>query len=208
MEIRGHPTINSYYLNYQMPDQKNHTTKHILVATLFILAFAERALFDLGPNFEFVTAFLILSSYYLGAKKSFIATLLLIALTDRVIGNSKIFLFTWSGFLIPALFSINIIKALRHRFKFKIPSLIATGVFANLFFFVWTNFGVWLLDSFGMYERSFSGLVHCFINGLPFLKYQLISTLVSVPTFFGLSKSFLAMLDFRQKKHLSRETVK
>ncbi len=61
-------------------------------------------------------------------------------------------------------------------------SLISVGLGSNIFFFIWTNFGVWLMDSWGIYTKDLSGLIKCYIFGLPFLKNQFVSSLIFIPT--------------------------
>jgi hypothetical protein len=154
-------------------------SKYFILILLFLAAFLERTILDLGPNYELLTTVMILSAYYLGRKQSFLLTFLVIALTDRIIGNSKIFLFTWSGFLIPALFVNSLIDRFKPNLKFL--KLTFSGLTANLFFYFWTNFGVWLLDSWRMYTKDLPGLISCYVNALPFLKNQLNSSLVFIP---------------------------
>lgn len=154
--------------------------KKLFVYSLFIIAFIERVWFDLGPNIELVTLATILSAFYLDKKNTFLLTFGMVALSDILIGNSNIFIFTWSGIMLPLL-AINIFKNL------KANSILAgtlAGISSNLFFFIWTNFGVWALDSWGMYPNTAFGLLQSYINGLPFLKYQLTSTLFFVPIGF------------------------
>lgn len=162
-------------------------TKYLIFALLFLAAFLERTILDLGPNYELVTSIMILSVYFIGRKQSFWLTFLVIATTDRLIGNSKIFLFTWSGFLIPALLigvvtkercskSLGPVKKVASVFR-----LTLSGISANLFFYFWTNLGVWLLDSWSMYTKDLAGLIRCYINALPFLKNQITSSLILVP---------------------------
>lgn len=172
-------------------------TRYLLLFGLFLVAFVERVLFDFGPNIELVTMAMILTSFYFGKKESFWLTFTIIALSDIVIGNSNIFLFTWSGFLIPAIFSGNLINKLTNlkssrtttlNFIPKLFSLTLTGLTSNLFFFLWTNFGVWFLDSWNMYPDTTHGLILSYVNALPFLKYQLTSTLGFVPLGFLLTE--------------------
>src|SRR3989344_8065379 len=92
-------------------------SKHLILVLLFLAAFSERVAFDLGPNIELVTMAMILSSFYFGKKESFWLTFAIIAISDRIIGNSNIFLFTWSGFLVPALFTSGVIKFLRLKLR-------------------------------------------------------------------------------------------
>lgn len=153
----------------------------VLLSFLFLVPVALR-LSKILPNFEFVTTSLVISSLYLSKKHSLKLILAILAITDFILGNTNIFLFTWSGFIIPIL----IITSLRHYLKtgnhqlFHLVTLLF-GIFSNLFFYIWTNFGVWLLDSWGMYPKTLAGLVGCYINGLPFLKTQVESTLIFIP---------------------------
>src|SRR3990167_10060366 len=100
-----------------MTNSKLPINKVIFLGILFLAAFIERVIFDLGPNVELITMAMILSSFYFGKKESFWLTFAIIALSDLVIGNSNIFLFTWSGFLIPAFLASSILKKLitNHR---------------------------------------------------------------------------------------------
>ena len=165
-------------------------TKKVLALTLFILAFIERVFFDLGPNTELVTFAMILSAAYLGRRESLGLTFLIIAVTDLVIGNTNIFIFTWSGFLIPAFLSGTIFGTFKVRGIKKVGLGTISAIGANLFFFFWTNFGVWLVGP--MYPKTLGGLATSYINGLPFLNMQLLSTLLFVPLgFFLFEAAFL-----------------
>lgn len=152
----------------------------LLIVSIFLLALVERVWFDLGPNIELITLATILAAFYLNKKLAFLLTLGTVALSDLLIGNSNIFLFTWSGFILPIL-AISIFKKINMN---NILSGTLAGISSNLFFFFWTNFGVWALDSWGMYPNTALGLMSSFFNGLPFLKYSLTSTLFFVPLGF------------------------
>ena len=154
---------------------------NLLFIILFLVAFLERTIWDLGPNFELITTSMILASFYLGKKEAFWLTFAIISATDRFIGNSNIFLFTWSGFLIPALLSTKLIKMVMSKIRVKLIPLISLGLASNFFFYVWTNFGVWFLDSWGMYSKNLAGLIKCYLYALPFLKNQVISSLIFIP---------------------------
>lgn len=161
--------------------------KKVLLISLFLVAFLERTIFDLGPNIELVTMAMILASFYLGKIQALWLVFLIMVTTDRIIGNTWIFIFTWSGFLIPAFFAGKVFKKLKIRkfnFRLRLLPLTGAGLAFNLFFYLWTNFGVWLLDTWGMYSKDLSGLLSCYINGLPFFKNQLVSTLIFIPLGF------------------------
>ena len=87
-------------------------TKYLILIALFLVAFLERTVFDLGANIELVTMAMILASFYFGKKEAFWLTLAIMAATDIILGNTSILLFTWSGFLLPALFVYSALKKL------------------------------------------------------------------------------------------------
>ncbi|MBU0998540.1 hypothetical protein KJ570_03365 [Patescibacteria group bacterium] len=175
--------------------------KKLIFPLLLITAILERTLFDLGPNFEFITTALILSAFYLGKKQSLLLIFLILLVSDFIIGNTNIFVFTWSGFLIPALFVSNILK------KIKLNKIIlgtGLGISSNIFFYLWTNFGVWVLDSWGMYPNTIQGLLQSYINGIPFLKYQLVSTLLLLPVTFVIFETIkIIAIQSKSRKTLS-----
>jgi hypothetical protein len=166
----------------------------ILFIILFLVAFFERVVFDFGPNVELVTACLLLASAYLGKKHAILLTFSVLFVTDIILGTTSIFIFTWTGFLIPVIISSNLFRKRRNKGIKKVFIGSALGISTTLFFFVWTNFGVWLLDTWGMYPDSLAGLTLSYINAIPFLKLHILSTLLFVPlgfTLFEVSKKIL-----------------
>lgn len=158
----------------------------LTLTVLFGLAFFERTLADLGPNRELITVFMVVSSLVLSRKNSLILMALLLIGTDLIIGNTNIFLFTWSGFLMPLILAPWLKRVTQSQTWKTMLFGTAFGLGANLFFFLWTNFGVWLFDSWNMYPNTLSGLALSYLNGLPFLRAQLITTLIALPTGLGL----------------------
>lgn len=164
--------------------------KSLLVPVLLILSIGERVLFDLGPNIELITVSVLLASAYLSRKDALWIVLTSMAISDVILGNTNIFIFTWTGFLIPTLFvSIYLNKSKLNPAKLVGKSTLF-GVETILFFFIWTNFGVWILDSWGMYSNDLNGLMQSYINALPFLKMQILSNLVIIPAGFTVVESF------------------
>jgi len=115
---------------------KSSLSQIILFVALFFLTFLFRTVWHLGANIEFVTCAMILSSYYLGKKSTFWLVLLIMVCTDLVLGNTNIFIFTWTGFLIPTI----VFPKLFQNSKFKIQNLeslgihIISGLGASIFF--------------------------------------------------------------------------
>jgi len=160
----------------------------LIFSLLFLVAFLERVVFDLGPNVELVTLVMLFSSFYLGRREALGLVLAVMVVSDLFLGNTNILVFTWSGFLIPAFLLPWMVKKLGGMNKILLGT--GMGFLANLFFYGWTNLGVWVLDGWGMYADDLGGLIQCYINGLPFLKLQMTSTLLFVPLGIGLWEAF------------------
>ena len=138
------------------------------------------------PNFEAITAFSLLSGSFFGGFYSIFIPLLVISLSDILLGNpptelhfgnTPIYFFTWSAFILIGLLGI----LLKRNSKYYFFKITAMGIISVLFFYLWTNFGWWLIS--GMYPITLQGLIQCYIAGLPFLKNQLFSAFIFVPIF-------------------------
>lgn len=62
---------------------------------------------------------------------------------------------------------------------------LGAGVAGSVFFFLFTNFGVWLLNDGTMYAKTWAGLVECYVMGLPFYRTMLLGNMVLVPAYFA-----------------------
>ncbi|MCD6411920.1 MAG: hypothetical protein J7L20_05820 [Thermoplasmata archaeon] len=122
--------------------------------------------------FFLVAVISMLSGYFMDKRwTSILIPLTVMSITDLIIGNNLIFLFTWSGFAMIALLS--------HRLKSKgifcmqRKSLIfGTGMAGVLMYDIWTNFGCWLL----WYPHTIKGLILCYTLAIPFTLWHLLST--------------------------------
>ena len=129
------------------------------------------------PNFEAVTALSLVSGSFLGGIFAPIISLSVIFLSDIYFGNTSVYLFTWSAFILIGIFG-TLLKRNSKYYFFKITGL---GILSVIFFYFWTNFGWWLTS--GMYQMTYPGLIKCYIVALPFLKNQLFSVLIFAPIF-------------------------
>jgi hypothetical protein len=83
--------------------------------------------------------------------------------------------------------------------KNKIGQILIGSLIGAIYFFLASNFTVWVGGGLDInnqaYPRSFSGLLLCYTEALPFFKWSVISTLVFNAIFFGsfylLGKSIL-----------------
>ena len=158
--------------------------KIILIFVLVIWGVLSRTVFHLGANIEFVTAISIVAGFlFQKSKFSLLVPLMIMIPSDIILGNTNIFLFTWTGFLFPVLMgkilsSNKFSKFTDSLLKIGLSSTVL-GVVSTLFFYVWTNFGHFLTTN--MYPKTLEGLVQCYVNAIPFLRPQLLSNLLIVP---------------------------
>lgn len=162
---------------------ENKNSKFFFALTLVLLGVLSRTAWHLGDNIELVTASTLLSSGYLGLGWATVVPFIIMFITDLIIGNTNIFLFTWSGYI-----AIGFLGYLSHLGNIKGYKKVflasGLGIASSLWFFLWTNFGVWMLDSWGMYPKTINGLIESYIMGLPFFKANLLGNLVFVPAAF------------------------
>ena len=111
----------------------------------------------------------------LGRQYALLVPLAVMAITDFALGNTTIFLFTWSGFVFIALLGGYARRALSPS-AVSIFQLAGLGVGSVLMYDVWTNFGCWL----GWYPHTLGGLATCFTVALPFMLWHLVSATVAV----------------------------
>jgi len=136
------------------------------------------------PNFEAVTALSLVAGSFLGGIFTLVVPVSIIALSDIYFGNTSILIFTWSAFAIIGIFGWFLRKRKKFDYRF-IGVMTGMGIISSLFFYLYTNFGWWLLS--GMYPPAWQGLVQCYLMGLPFLKTNLLGNLFFVPAFFSFS---------------------
>ena len=158
----------------------------ILLFSFIALGFLTRTIFTIGPNVEFVTIASLGAGYFMNNKRlALLVPLVIMALSDAVIGNTSIFLLTWSAFLLTPIIGIALSKFNKKPDSAN-TALVGLGgsLLSILIFFLWTNFGVVVTTS--MYPDTFSGLINSYINALPFLKNQLYSNIIFAPILFTL----------------------
>ena len=104
-------------------------------------------------------------------------------LTDFIIGFHATTLFTWG--------SVIIIGLLSKYFILNIYTRLSGALLGAVIFFLVTNFGVWVLGSYGY---TLNGLLASYILALPFFGYSLISTIIFSAiietTYFSFKKKY------------------
>lgn len=172
----------------------NPDSRVMISVVLIICGILSRTVFHLGNNIELVTSIALLAASFLGLTWAFIVPLVIMAVTDLIIGNTLIFLFTWSAYLIIGLLGFILLKRKKETLSFIVKSAL-TGILSSVIFYLWTNFGVWALDSYGMYPDNFSGLMQSYIMGIPFFKANLLGNLFFVPLTFFIFIKIVALVN-------------
>ena len=171
---------------------------------LILSAILGRTVFHFGDNIEIVTAVTLLSGSYLGIFWAIMIPLVSMAISDLMIGNTIIFIFTWSAYFLIGLISFFVLKRNKNNNN-QIARATLTGMFSAVFFYLWTNFGVWALDGHEMYSNSLSGLIDSYIMGLPFLKANIIGNMIFVPLVFYIFRvCLLTQLKLSSKEKFSQ----
>lgn len=152
-----------------------------LVVALAALAVVWRLVrADLGapPNLELVTAATFAATILMRSRWAFVVPLAVTVVSDVVLGNTAIALFTWSAWLVVGLGSLLARRTSGWR---RVGAGAVFGVAGSLWFFAWTNLGVWLQGRGVWYPAGADGLVASYVAGLPFLRTMLLGNLVLVP---------------------------
>lgn len=141
---------------------------------------------DLGapPNLELSTAAAFLAAVLLRNRVAALAPLLVVAVSDVMLGNSSVLLFTWSAWAAIGLASLWARRTVGAR---RMVAALGFGVGGSLFFYLWTNLGVWLGAEGTFYAAGIDGLMASYVAGLPFLRPMLLGNLLLVPLAAGVA---------------------
>ncbi len=143
----------------------------ILIGMGILLRFMPHA-----PNFTPVAAIAIFSGAYLNKKYALFVPLVLMVLSDVVIGMHNVVIFTWGGFFLITFLGLWLKK---HK---NILGIVSVSCISSLLFYVVSNFGVWLM---GWYPHDLKGLINCYVLALPFLRNFTLATVIYAAVFVG-----------------------
>lgn len=131
-----------------------------------------------------VTLVILLAAAMLRGWYSVAVPLCVMFVTDFAIGNSVIYVFTWSAWLGVTALGL-FIRGKQHGIGRLTLRVGGVSLLSAAWFFLWTNFGVWVLGFWGpteaFYPLTTGGLLTCYVAGLPFLGKMVVSNLLVVP---------------------------
>jgi len=154
--------------------------KFSLIVALIALAVIWRVInhnLQLAPNLELVTVVSVLAAVIIGWKAALIVPISSMVLSDLIIGNSSIFIYTWGSFVIIGLGAL-LLRKLNKKPKSQILYSAVFAFTSSFLFFAVTNFGVWAQ---GWYPATWSGITNCFMMAIPFYRTMLIGNIVLIP---------------------------
>ena len=154
------------------------------IGLILILTFSR--LIPHPPNFTPIIAMAIMSGYFFrNIYLSLFVMLFSMLLADVFIGFYYNMIFVYLTLFLITFIFFNISN------KINSKNLLICSLTGSLVFFIFSNFGVWVLGS--LYEKSLTGLVECYILAIPFFLNTLLSTI-----FFSYS-SFIFFKIFEKK---------
>lgn len=129
-------------------------------------------------NFTFImTIGLFAGSKASKTSTGVLVTLLALALSDAALGFYPGFWYIYAAALIPVFIGRFIRK------RSGAGAIAAAALASSLSFFLITNFVVWATSQ--MYPHTTSGLLACYVAGLPFLRNQILGDAFYAVAIFG-----------------------
>lgn len=180
---------------------KKFNSQIIWVVVMIGVAVATRTVLHLGANFEWITALTVVAAMKLRGRYALAVPVLSVMISDILIGNDAIFIFTWSGF------AMMFVTTWLCRSRLNDLSVIgrytgatAIAVANVLLFYFWTNLGVVLVGK--LYVISFTGYVQSLYMALPFLQNQLLSAVIATPAVLAVYETAKRQFYTIRLKHL------
>ena len=166
------------------------STRHFILAGLLILAAFSR-LIPHPPNFTALGAMALFGGAYVSSRTlAIILPLAALWISDLIL-NNLVYTEFYQGFVlfssghvwIYISFIVIVIVGKSTMKNITMKSVGLSGISASVIFFLLSNFGVWLGGM--MYPLSLSGLISCYIAGLPFFGWTLVGNAFYCTMLFG-----------------------
>ncbi|EMJ97599.1 DUF6580 family putative transport protein [Leptospira alstonii] len=151
-------------------------SKSLIVLSLILVAVASRY-FPHPANFTPILAIsLFAGAHFVSKRLSLFLPICGLFISDLLIG--------FHDQMIP-VYGISLLLVMagwQLRTSFSVGKLVFLSLSGSVFFFVFTNFYVWLI---GYYSYDLNGLVQCFIMALPFFQNSLLGDAFYTTVLFG-----------------------
>jgi len=166
----------------------NLQTKTLLITTILIVAAATTRLFPHAPNFSPVYAIALISGLFISNKKlAFAVPIATMLLSDLFLGFYPSVMFVYFAMALTTCLGM-IAKSNK-----TLPQVASFSIASGLLFFIITNFGVWAAESW--YPKTMTGLFMSYEEGLPFLRWTIVSSLLYSILLFKLIDFFISKFE-------------
>lgn len=158
---------------------KNGKYLELIVAIIFIGIGVALRLLPHPPNFAPIAAIALFGGVYLSKKLALVLPLIAMIISDIFIGiyDQKLMFFVYGSFILCVCIGFWL------KNNKKLLTVFGSSVLGATTFFLITNFAVWAFTSW--YDKSFAGLIQCYVMALPFLRNSLFGDLFYVVIFFS-----------------------
>lgn len=158
-----------------------------LVLAGIMLATMAARLLPHPPNFTPIEAVALFGGAYVADRRlAFLLPLLALLLSDLVLGFIVYgygLVYSGMAFVYASVALITALGIWQLQRRATATRIATCAVGSASLFFVVTNFGAWLTS--GLYPHSASGLLACYLAGLPFFHYTLAGALAYTALLFG-----------------------
>lgn len=133
------------------------------------------------PNFAPIAAMALFGGVYLNKKYALVVPLVALLISDYFIGiyNPWVMFSVYGSFLIIGLIGLWVRK------NKKWYTILGGSLAGSILFYLVTNFAMWAVPH-SLYSHSLSGLINCYVMGLPFFRNTLAGDLFYIGAMFGL----------------------
>lgn len=169
-------------IRWQFPQKQSEILKKSLVILVFAGIGVMSRLVDHIPNFTPITGIALFLSYLWNRYSSMVFVLLTMLISDYFIGigEYQVQLSVYAGLLLPSYLGVFLKKFTSWK---KYAGLAGFSLASSVFFYLITNFAVWLWS--GMYEPDLNGLLLSYYYAIPFFKNTVAGDLFSSFFVFG-----------------------
>lgn len=158
----------------------------LVFLTLLLLTISSRWMAHLWNFTVLGGAFLFAGAYFKDKKVAVLLMLSSMLISDFVIGFHDQMIVVYLAYLIVVALGF-LLTPLSSRLK-----ILGFAVAGSFSFYVITNFAVWYQGV--LYPMSFSGLIECYVMGIPFYKNQIMGDLLSTFAFFEAARLIPGMV--------------
>ena len=157
----------------------SYWSRFAVVSSLILFAILSRII-PHPPNFTPIAAMALFGgAYYTERKWAFIIPLTAMFISDLFIGFHSLMP------LVYICFAVMVFIGFRLRENKKPLSLIVAGLTASILFFVFSNFGVWIIAKGTTYPYNIQGLMACYVAAIPFFQNTLLGDMFYIGVLFG-----------------------